>query len=178
MRRPFLFLLLVLAACKSKNVEDVSTGKVVLPTQRADPKVARKPRKPDEWFDKQIETIALERKQGKVREAITRIYAARDQYPATHHRYQLDALLAQLNQDVLDLETITAWIEVTKDPVGFGEPLQLRIHLQNGSSRRVKIPARRSKASSSVFLLSLVRRDYDVRAHVSTRRTLVRTDKF
>ena len=174
MRRPILWLLLALCSCKSKDVEDVSTGKVVLNSGQREPKVLRKPRKPDEWFEKQIETIALERKQGKIREAITRIYAARDEYPAARHRKQLDGLLGQLNQDVLDLETITAWVEVSKDPVGFGEPVRLRIHLRNGSKRRVKIPARRSKTSNSVFLLTLVRRDYDVRAHISTRRTQLR----
>jgi len=174
MRRPILWILLALCSCRSKDIEDVSTGRVDLKSRQHPSKVLRKPRKPDEWFEKEIETVALERKQGKIREAIIRIYAARDEYPARRHRMQLDGLLGQLNQDVLDLETITAWVEVSKDPVGFGEPLRLRIHLRNGSNRRIKIPARRRKSSSSVFLLKLVRRDYDVRAHISIRSTLVR----
>ena len=174
MRRACLVILLALFACKSKDVEDVSTKKIVLTSGMEKPKVKRKPRRSKEWFDEQIGVAAQERAQGKIREAIQRIYDARSEYPGPEHKKQLDSLLRQLNQDVLDLQTIEAWVELQKDPVAFGEPLRLRIHLKNGSGRRVRIPARRNKTSNSVFLLSILRRDYDIHANVSSRRTLVR----
>ncbi len=171
---PLLLILLTLCACKSQDVEDVSAQKIVLTQGKGASKVKRKPRRSKEWFDEQIGVAEQERAQGKIRAAIQRIYKVRDEYPGPGHRKQLDALLHQLNEDVLGLDTIEARVEVQKDPVAFGEPLRLRIHLRNGTGRRVRIPARLKNTSGSVFLLSVVRRDFDIRAHVASRRSRVR----
>lgn len=170
---PFALLLPLLAACKSNpdQGDGVTQKKVVLTPERTKPR--GKPKQPPKWFEAEIEAADREKEAGRIREALERVYAAKEQNPGREHRRQLDAILRELNQAVLELETIRAWIEVAEEPVVFGEELHLRIHMHNGTKRPVRIPAAVEGTSNSVFVLNVVRRNYDARANVTTWRMRV-----
>jgi len=174
MGRPLLLLLLALglAACSTPGKNDQLTHERVVinaPEQQG----RKAPKKPPEWFDEQIALAMDEQRDGKIREALERIRAARRENPGDVHAADLATLLGQLNQAVLELATLVGWVVPEKEPIVFGEEVRVRIRLRNPGERHIRVPARLRKTSPSVFVFELLRRDYDTRGQIiNTRRRL------
>ncbi|MHC4342934.1 MAG: hypothetical protein ACYSX0_22320, partial [Planctomycetota bacterium] len=171
MRHPF-FVWAALAAticgCGTSPKKEVTTEPVVISQQAVEPNKPRnppRPRKPPEWFEEELAAAERERKEGKIREAIERIYAVREQKPNPEQVERFNAILRLLNEQVLELDTVRVWAEVVKDPIVFGEPMRIRIHVSNPGPRAVRIPAESDGSSGSLFVLTLERREYDISAN-------------
>lgn len=174
MRRPvFVLLLAALAAgCKSAPAESGPTRqKVVLENKAPEPR--GKPKKPDEWFEKEIDLAIGERDQGRISDALKRVNHAKQQNPPNPYFAELNTLKHRLLEDVLELQTITATVEFDREPVSFGDALRVRVHLRNGSKRPVRIPATAEGASNSMFMLQVERRSYDIRANITLHKLMV-----
>jgi len=55
----------------------------------------------------------------------------------------------------------------------FGEPVRVKVRLHNPTSRPVHIPARRNRTSGSVWIIDIVRAEYDIHARIVTTRRRV-----
>ena len=173
MRRPVLFCMLAASLAGCKSADGPTRTRVIIEQKQVETR--GKPKKPVEWYGEQLKLAHEERDRGQVRQALERVQAARQENPPDPYYGDFRVMVQRLLGDVLELETITARVEADKDPIVFGEPLRLRIYLKNGTRRRVRIPARQEGQSPSLFVLDAARRDYDIRAHVTTRqRRIVR----
>jgi hypothetical protein len=74
---------------------------------------------------------------------------------------------------VLDLPTVLAAVAPERDPIAFGEPVRVRIRLTNRTDREVRVRARPPGKSPTLFLLDVVRTEYDVRAQIVSARRQV-----
>jgi hypothetical protein len=160
MRR--LLFLVALAACSSSE-PSVSRERVVL---SAAPRPSGNPRRPPEWFEQEIVAASADLREGRLEEGLARVHAARAQAPGPEDATALDDLLRRFHQSVLDLPTLVAAMEPERDPITFGEPLRVRIRLKNPGTRRVRVRAKPRKTSPTVFVLDVLRTEYDVRAQV------------
>ncbi|MHC4933716.1 MAG: hypothetical protein ACYTGV_16160 [Planctomycetota bacterium] len=181
MRHPFVFwaaLVTTIGACGTSPKKEGTAEPVVISQQAGDPNKPRnppRPRKPPEWFEEQLAEAERERKEGKIREAIERIYAVREQKPTPELVERFNAILRRLNENVLELDTVRIWVEVVEDPIVFGEPMRVRIHVSNPGPRAVRIPAVSDGSSGSLFVLTLERQEYDINANRVTKKRKVLT---
>jgi len=186
--RRLLFLALLPLACRASSETDdgVTREQVVLDEPRQS---QGEPKQPPEWFDDQIARVEQERKEGLLFEALQRVHRARSQDPGPEHATALADLQRSLNHDVLELPALEARVEPEKTRVVFGDPVRVRIFLRNTGTRPVRVPLRMGTraptfhindplppdpSSRSLFVIDLVRRDTDIRAHTvtTTRRVL------
>lgn len=168
MRRLLLFPVLFAAACRTPEPK-VSHGQIVIGTARPQ----GKPRKPPEWFDQEITAATEELRAGRLEEGLRRVGRARAQDPEGEDLADLDDLLRRFNQAVLDLPTLVIAVEPERDPIVFDEPVCVRIRLSNPGTRTVRVRAQPRKGSKSLFVLDILRTEYDVRAHVVRSRQQV-----
>jgi hypothetical protein len=144
-RRLLLFPVILAAACGTSEPA-VSQGQVVIGTARP----SGKPKKPPEWFDREIEAATDDLRAGRLEEGLGRVVHARAQDPLPEDLADLDDLLRRFNQAVLDLPTLVASVEPDRDPIAFDEPVRVRIRLTNPGSRTVRVRAAR-EGSRSLF---------------------------
>lgn len=145
------------------------------------------PKRPPEWFDKEIAAAAEELRTGRLEEGLARVYGALSEDPAGEDAVDLEDLLRRLNRAVLDLPTLDATVEPEREPIVFGDPVRIRVRLRNPGPRTVRVPVRSKGApspsamgpraapetSSALFVLDVVRTEYDVNARVVTSRKQV-----
>ncbi|MHC4548141.1 MAG: hypothetical protein ACYTEZ_05125 [Planctomycetota bacterium] len=185
-----LWLVGALAACRAPNPEQgVSREQVAIPP----PERSRgEPKQPPQWFEEQIAAAEQAQAQDRVREALERVLQAKTQDPGEEHLARLNELLGELHRAVLELDSLVGWVDGERDPIVFGRTVRVRIHLHNPTPRPIRVPARPPpvtvrparpvpgesavvQSSKSLFVLDVVRRDYDTRAQVvSTSRRLHR----
>ena len=178
MSRPrFVSLLILLAllatSCKSRKragAPDEETGPsddpVVL--YEAPGKSGQPPLQPTEWFEEEIKNIVALREDGRLQEAIQRVYAAKQQRPTLEMRRMLDALLGVLNSDVLRMATLKGRIIPAREPIEFGDPVVIHVVLENVGVRPIHIPAQREGTTGSVIVFEIERFEHDTRAQVVT----------
>jgi hypothetical protein len=179
-RRLLLFSFLLGFACASPEAP-VSQGRVVL----APPKPPKgEPKQSPEWFDKEIAAALEDLRAGRLEQGIERVLKAKEQSPAGQEALDLDELMRRLNQAVLDLPMLVASVEAPRDPITFGDPVRITVRLENPGSRTVRIPVTveagrpspmdikaRPQVSNTLFVLDVLRSEYDVNAHVVLTRT-------
>lgn len=182
MRRLLPFPALLAAACGS-TPDPVPQERVVIEPRK--PK--GDPRQAPEWFDREIEAAAEDLRTGRLEEGLARVYRAQAEDPAGEDALDLDDLLRRLNQAVLDLPTLDATVEAEREPIVFGDPVRIVVRLSNPGPRTVRIPVRPKNPSSpsamgpraapetsaALFVLDVVRTEYDVNARVVTSRKQV-----
>jgi hypothetical protein len=181
--RRLLFFPLLAAACGS-TPEPVSQERVVIEQRK--PKGA--PKQPPEWFDREIAAAMEELRTGRLEEGLLRVYRAREEDPAGEDAADLDDLLRRFNQAVLDLPTLDASIGAEREPIVLGDPVRISVRLSNRGTRTVRIPVRAKRppptlsamgprpapeTSRALFVLDVVRTEYDVNARVVTSRKQV-----
>ena len=175
MGRPPGIVCLALAALLScgtspKRADEPSaTGKVVLfraPTKR------ERPRKSHTWFRERIRAARAALEEGRLEEGLALVYEARRQRPAPDQDQELLRLLHRMNQAVLELDTVRGRMEPGsgKGVLVFGEPIRVKVRLHNPTPRPVHIPARRNRTSGSVWVIDIVRTEYDIHARIVTTR--------
>lgn len=169
MRRLLLFPVLAVAACSTPEPQ-VSHDQVVIATRK---KPAGKPKQTPEWFQREIDAAAEDLREGRIEEGLERVVRAREQDPAGGNAADLDELLRLLNQAVLDLPTLVASVEPARDPISFGDPVRVTVRLANPGTRTVRVRAAPPKGSKTLFVLDVLRTEYDVRAHVVSSRRQV-----
>jgi len=167
-RRLLFFPVLLAAACGTSE-PGVSHDQVVIST--AKPK--GKPKQPAEWFDTEIAAAAEDLREGRLEAGLARVQHARAQAPEGEDLADLDDLLRRFHQAVLDLPTLSVDVEPERDPIAFGEPVRVRIRLTNPGTRTVRVRAEPAAGSASLFVLDLLRVEYDVRAQVVQSRRQV-----
>jgi len=182
-RRLLLFQALLFAACATTD-RPVSRDQVVI----AAAKPKGKPKKPSEWFEREIEAASEDLRAGRLEEGLKRVLDAKAEDPAGEDDADLDDLLRRFNRAVLDLPTLLATVEPEHDPIAFGDPVRISILLSNPGTRTVRVPVRtlpfrpppsamgprpQVESSASLFVLDLVRTEYDVNAHVISARRQV-----
>ncbi|MHC4973408.1 MAG: hypothetical protein ACYTG3_13855 [Planctomycetota bacterium] len=183
MGRLVRFLILLLAACQASDPEaGVSRESVSLTREEAEA-ARRPPRQPPAWFETQLALVEQERKQGKVRDAFVRILRAKEENPGSEHEAVFNKLLTEINNEVLEMDTLVGWFVAEQDPIVFGEALRVRVRLHNPTARHIRIAVRNEpitvhakpkkpgkstvvKSSTSRFILDVVSREFDVRAQV------------
>jgi len=182
-RRLLLFTAAIAPACGTTEPA-VSHQRVMIEPKRPD----SAPTKPPEWFDEEIAAAADDLRAGRLEEGLARVFAAKAESPSPEDALALDDLLRRLNQAVLDLPTLVATVEPERDPIVFGEPVRITIRLTNPGTRTVRVPVRAPrarvplapmgprpapKASKALFILDVVRTEYNVDAQVvSSRRQM------
>ncbi len=167
--RRLLFCPVLLAAACGTSEPGVSHEQVVV--AKAKPK--GNPKQPPEWFEKEIEAATEDLRAGRLEEGLARVRHARAQNPAGEDLGDLDDLLRRFNQAVLDLPTLSIEAEPERDPIAFGDPVRVRIRLHNSGTRTVRVRAKPKTGSPSLFVLDVLRAEYDVRAHVVQARQQV-----
>lgn len=168
MRRLAFFPVLLFAACGTSEPK-VSEERVVLGMA----KPAGKPKQAPEWFHAEIEAAWEDLRAGRLEEGLKRVVHARAQDPDGDDLADLDDLLRRFNQAVLDLPTLAVSVEPFRDPVVFGDPVRVRIRIANNGPRRVRVRARPAKGSPTLFLLDVIRTEFDIRAQVVRSRQQV-----
>jgi hypothetical protein len=179
MSRPcFLAILLLVATsaagCKSRKKSDGAPAEQTGPSgdrvvlYEAPGASDQPPLQSPEWFEEEIKNIVALREDGRLHEALQRIYAAKEQRPSAEVRRMLDALLGVLNSDVLRMDTLKGRITPAREPVEFGDPVVIHVVLENVGLRPIRIPAQREGTTGSVFVFEIERFDHDTRAQVVT----------
>jgi len=167
MGRPLLLLLALAAAgCQS------GAPRPAAPASR--PRYT-KPMSP-EWFEEEIAAAEEEFEGGHYAAALRRVYAARAREPSPEQDALLLELLTALNRKVLELDVIQGRVDPEEDPISFDQDVRVRVRLANEGVRPLRIPARLPDASPSLFLLDIVRRDYDIHAQVVETRLQIRRE--
>lgn len=179
MRRLLFFSALLVAACGSAP-KPVPQERVIIQPKK--PQGA--PRKPPEWFDKEIALAEEDLRAGRLEEGLARIYRARDERPAGDDALDLEDLLRRFNRAVLDLPTLEVTVQAEREPIVFGDPVRVAVRFRNAGARTVRVPVRAKapgppatlgtrpppEVSSALFVLDVVRTEYDVNARVVTSR--------
>ncbi len=168
-----ILLAVALLACSSgqKKDEKPETKSVVIDTRKS--RTDRPPKKPVAWFEEQVREIRAARREGNINSALVMIDHALRQNPQQNYVVLLRELKRDVLHDILEMKTIEGRIDSEKTPVVFGDPIRIRILLKNISGRRVEIPALRKKTSRSLFILDVVRQEFDIEAHVVLTRRIV-----
>jgi hypothetical protein len=174
-RRLLLFPALLAAACGTAS-QPVSRDRVVIEPKRP----TGTPRQPPEWFDREITAANEELRAGKLEEGLARVYRAREENPAPEDAADLEDLLRRFNRAVLDLPTLDVSVQAEREPIVFGDPVRIAVRLHNPGTRTVRVPLKQRRASPSaspgarvppdtsraLFVLDVVRTEYDVQAQV------------
>jgi len=152
--------------------EPAATGEVTL--FRAPPRRGR-PRKPRTWFREKIRAAREALRGGRLREGLALVYAARKQHPAADQDQELLQLLQHFNREVLELDTVRGRIEPGsgKGRLVFQEHVRVRVELVNPTPRPVHIPARLRGTSGSLWVIEIVRTEYDIHDRIVTTRRRV-----
>ena len=191
MGRLVCFLLLLLAACRAPDPEaGVSRSRVSLKKERKESGLA--PTQPDEWFEAQLALAEKDRKDGRTRDAFVRILKAKEAYPGSDYLTEFNALLTELNRELLEMDSLVGWFIAEQDPIVFGEPVRVRVRLHNPTHRHIRVPVRSDpvtvssprkpgqsrvmKSSASRFILDIVTQEFDVRAQVVRNRRRLHRD--
>jgi len=162
-----LVIALAAAGCRSRPDAPVKDRTVYDPA----PVVTRgEPKQPPEWFEAEYDAIRELADKGELFEAVKRVYEVRDQRPSEDWRKRFDLLLTELNQAVLEVQTLVARVVPEADPVVFGEHLRVRVVFTAPGPRPVFVPANRAGVGPSVLVLDIERTDRDARAQVVTTR--------
>ncbi|HEX5136837.1 MAG TPA: hypothetical protein VFY93_07695 [Planctomycetota bacterium] len=184
MRRLLLFPALLAAACGSAP-KPVPQDRVILEPSR---KPTGTPKQPPDWFDREIEAAAEDLRAGRLEEGLARVRGAKAEGPSGDDALDLDDLMRRLNQAVLELPTLDATVVPERDPIAFGDPVRITVRLHNPGRRTVRVPVRDKPApasargisphpptppSTALFVLDVVRTEYDVNARVVTLRRQV-----
>ncbi len=172
-RSILILLAAALLACSSgkKKDEDPKTQSLVIQPRKS--RSDRPPKKPTAWFEEQIREIRAARREGNLNSALVMIDHALKQNPLQNSVVLLRELRRNVLFDILELPTVEGRIDSEKAPVVFGDPIRVRILLKNVSGRRVEIPAVRKKTSRSLFILDVIRQEFDIEAHVVLTRRIV-----
>ncbi|MDH3591130.1 MAG: hypothetical protein OER88_04590 [Planctomycetota bacterium] len=183
MRLPVLCLCLAAAGCagSKEQKEPVAVPpaeRIVLEPKRTLP-TAGAPRytetKAPEWFDEEIVALEQMRRDGQLKPALDRAYGALDLNPSQRHRKALEALIQRVNADVLQMETLDGSLAAEREPLVFGDSVRIRVRLRNLSGKPIRIAGASSGRSASLFVLDVLRRDYDTRTQiVSVRKRVYR----
>jgi hypothetical protein len=187
MERLVCLAALLLAACQAPDPESgVSRDSVALSREEAEA-ARRPPTQPPAWFEEQLAIVERDRKAGRIRDAFVRILKAKEESPGADHEAVFNRLLTEINNEVLELDTLVAWFVAERDPIVFGDAVRVRVRLHNPTGRHVRIAVKNEpvtvhsvpkkpgqstvlKSSPSRFILDIVSREFDVRAQVVRNR--------
>ncbi len=172
-RSILILLAAALLGCSSgkKKDEKPETQQIVIKPHRS--RADRPPKKPTSWFEEQIREIRAARRDGNLNSALVMIDNALKQNPLSSYAILLREERRNVLIDILEMPTVEGRIDSEKSPVVFGDPIRIRILLKNVSGRRVEIPLQRKKTSRSLFILDVIRQEFDIEAHVVLTRRLV-----